>query len=195
MHVSTDKVYGGIDEGSWDEDGPLLPNSPYSASKAGSDLMARAYGRTFGLDVVVTRCSNNNGPYQFPEKVIPLFVTNLMDSLPVPLYRHGMNARHWLHVDDHCRGVQLVLDKGHAGEILSIGGETELTNKDLTCRILRAMGVGEDVITFVEDRKGHDRRYSVDIAKISDELGYAPAVGMDEGLARRPSGTTPNEHW
>ena len=195
VHVSTDEVYGSIDEGSWDEDEPLLPNSPYSASKAGSDLMARAYGRTFGLDVVVTRCSNNYGPYQFPEKVIPLFVTNLMDGLPVPLYGDGLNVRDWLHVDDHCRGIQLVLDKGRAGEIYNIGGGTELTNKDLTYRILRAMGADEDMITPVEDRKGHDRRYSVDIGKISDELGYEPAVGMDEGLAQTIEWYRSNELW
>ncbi len=184
VHVSTDEVYGSIDEGSWPEDHPLAPNSPYSASKASSDLLARSYHRTFGLDVVITRCSNNYGPYQFPEKVIPLFVTNLMDGQQVPLYGDGLNVRDWLHVDDHCRGIQLVLDGGRAGEIYNIGGGTELTNKELTYRLLAAMGAGEEMIRPVEDRKGHDRRYSVDISKISAELGYKPEVDFDTGLAQ-----------
>jgi len=167
VHVSTDEVYGSIDSGSWPEDWPLQPNSPYSASKAGSDLIARAYGRTFGMDVRVTRCSNNYGPYQFPEKVIPLFVTNLMDGLPVPLYGSGTNVRDWLHVDDHCNGIQLVLDRGRAGEVYNIGGGTELTNVELTELILDAMGAGPEMVKRVADRKGHDLRYSVDISKIS----------------------------
>ncbi|MDQ1245849.1 MAG: dTDP-glucose 4,6-dehydratase, partial [Actinomycetota bacterium] len=183
VHVSTDEVYGSIESGSWPEDWPLAPNSPYSASKAGSDLIARSYHRTFGMDVRITRCSNNYGPYQFPEKVIPLFVTNLMDGLPVPLYGEGLNVRDWLHVDDHCNGIQLVLDGGRAGEVYNIGGGTELTNKELTYLILEAMGAGEEMVKRVVDRKGHDLRYSVDISKISEELGYAPAVPFAEGLA------------
>jgi len=183
VHVSTDEVYGSIDEGSWTEEQPLEPNSPYSASKAGSDLVARAYARTHGLPVCVTRCSNNYGPYQFPEKVIPLFVTNLMDGRPVPLYGDGLNVRDWLHVDDHCRGIHLVLEGGRPGEVYNIGGGTELTNTELTERLLAASNAGWDAVERVEDRKGHDRRYSVDISKISRELGYAPLVPFDEGLA------------
>ena len=195
VHVSTDEVYGSIDVGSWPEDQPLAPNSPYSASKASSDLLARSYFRTFGLDVVITRCSNNYGPYQFPEKVIPLFVTNLMDGLRVPLYGDGQNVRDWLHVDDHCRGIALVLDGGRAGEIYNIGGGTELTNKELTYKLLAAMGAGEDMIEPVADRKGHDRRYSVDISKISAELGYRPEVDFEAGLADTIAWYRGNEVW
>ncbi|MBK9434576.1 MAG: dTDP-glucose 4,6-dehydratase [Micrococcales bacterium] len=195
VHVSTDEVYGSIAQGSWDEARPLEPNSPYSASKAGSDLLARAYARTFGLDVVITRCSNNYGPYQFPEKVIPLFVTNLMDGLPVPLYGEGLNVRDWLHVDDHCRGINLVLDKGRSGEVYNIGGGTELTNLELTHRLLAAMGVGQEMVERVQDRLGHDLRYSVDITKISDELGYAPQVPFDQGLADTIAWYRANEAW
>ena len=195
VHVSTDEVYGSIDEGSWDEQQPLLPNSPYSASKAGSDLIARAYSRTHGLDVRITRCSNNYGPYQFPEKVIPLFVTNLMDGRTVPLYGDGLNVRDWLHVDDHCRGIHLVLSKGRPGETYNIGGGTELTNKELTGRLLEAMGATWDSVERVDDRKGHDRRYSVDITKSRTELGYEPLVSFDEGLAATVDWYRANEAW
>jgi len=195
VHVSTDEVYGSIEQGSWSEEFPLAPNSPYSASKASSDLLARSYFRTFGLDVVITRCSNNYGPYQFPEKVIPLFVTNLMDHLPVPLYGDGLNVRDWLHVDDHCRGIVMVLDQGRTGEIYNIGGGTELTNKELTYRLLEAMGADEEMIRRVEDRKGHDRRYSVDITKISEELGYAPQVDFSAGLVETIAWYRDNESW
>ncbi|HET6211479.1 MAG TPA: dTDP-glucose 4,6-dehydratase [Micromonosporaceae bacterium] len=183
VHVSTDEVYGSIPHGSWTETWPLAPNSPYSAAKAGSDLLALAYHRTYGLDVVVTRCSNNYGPYQFPEKVIPLFVTNLLDGRTVPLYGDGGNVRDWLHVADHCAGIDLVLRGGRPGEIYHIGGGTELTNKELTARLLDACGAGWDMVSYVEDRKGHDRRYALDISKIKTELGYAPAVSFDDGLA------------
>ena len=195
VHVSTDEVYGSIDEGSWPEDHPLQPNSPYSASKASSDLLARAYHRTFGMDVRITRCSNNYGPYQFPEKVIPLFVTNLMDGIPVPLYGSGTNVRDWLHVDDHCNGIQLVLEGGRAGEVYNIGGGTELTNLELTDLILQAMGAGEDMIKRVADRKGHDLRYSVDITKIHNELGYSPQVPFEQGLAETIDWYRTNEDW
>ena len=183
VHVSTDEVYGSIESGSWTEDEPLLPNSPYSASKASSDLLARAYHRTHGVPVTITRCSNNYGPYQYPEKVIPLFVTNLIDGGTVPLYGDGLNVRDWLHVDDHCRGLHLVLTKGRAGEIYNIGGGTELTNRELTERLLLATGTGPERVTPVADRLGHDRRYSVDITKISTELGYEPQVPFEQGLA------------
>src|SRR4051795_7747175 len=183
VHVSTDEVYGSIESGSWDEGQPLEPNSPYSASKASSDLLARAYHRTHQVPVCITRCSNNYGPYQFPEKVIPLFVTNLIDGKPVPLYGEGSNIRDWLHVDDHCRGIHLVLTGGRPGEVYNIGGGTELTNKELTGRLLEATGTGWDRVEKVQDRLGHDQRYSVDIGKIRDELGYEPAVPFDQGLA------------
>jgi dTDP-glucose 4,6-dehydratase len=183
VHVSTDEVYGSLDEGAWDENEPLLPNSPYAASKAASDLIVRSYHQTHRMDTVTTRCSNNYGPHHFPEKLIPLFVTNLIDNQPVPLYGDGGNVRDWLHVDDHCRGIALALQKGRAGEIYNIGGGTELTNKELTGLLLEATGRDWGLVTPVEDRKGHDRRYCVNIDKISDELGYAPQVPFDQGLA------------
>jgi dTDP-glucose 4,6-dehydratase len=195
VHVSTDEVYGSIDEGSWPETHPLEPNSPYSASKAGSDLLARSYHRTHGLPVCITRCSNNYGPHQFPEKVIPLFVSNLLDGKKVPLYGDGQNVRDWLHVDDHCRGIQLVAEKGRDGEVYNIGGGTELTNRDLTYRLLAELGAGEDSIEPVADRKGHDRRYSVDWSKIAGELGYAPQVGFAEGLTATVAWYRDNRAW
>lgn len=182
VHVSTDEVYGSIDAGSWSEDHALEPNSPYSASKAGSDLLARVYHRTHGLDVVITRCSNNYGPYQFPEKVIPLFITNLIDGGRVPLYGDGGNVRDWLHVDDHTRAIASVLVGGRAGEVYNIGGGTELTNRELTEALLAATGADWSSVDHVTDRKGHDRRYSVDISKISAELGYRPMVPFEQGL-------------
>jgi dTDP-glucose 4,6-dehydratase len=195
VHVSTDEVYGSISEGSWPEDHPLLPNSPYSASKAGSDLLVRAYNRTHKLDTVITRCSNNYGQYQFPEKVMPLFITNIIEAKKVPLYGNGLNVRDWLHVDDHCRGIALALTKGRAGEVYNIGGGTELTNVELTHKILKAMGVGEEFIQPVEDRKGHDLRYSVDISKINKELGYSPQVNFEEGLEQTINWYKNNEAW
>jgi dTDP-glucose 4,6-dehydratase len=195
VHVSTDEVYGSIDEGSWPETHPLEPNSPYSASKASSDLLARAFHRTHGLPVVITRCSNNYGPYQFPEKVLPLFVTNLMDGGKVPLYGDGLNVRDWLHVADHCRGIQLVAEAGRPGEVYNIGGGTELTNHELTELLLEAMGADWSSVEMVTDRKGHDRRYSVDITKISTELGYAPRVDFAEGLASTVAWYRDNRPW
>ncbi|HEV2784716.1 MAG TPA: dTDP-glucose 4,6-dehydratase [Actinophytocola sp.] len=195
VHVSTDEVYGSIEHGSWPETHVLEPNSPYSASKASSDLLARSFYRTHGLPVCVTRCSNNYGPYQFPEKVIPLFVTNLMDGLKVPLYGDGLNVRDWLHVDDHCRAIQLVADLGRPGEIYNIGGGTELTNRELTNRLLAALGADESMVQPVIDRKAHDRRYSVDITKISEELGYRPEVPFDEGLANTVAWYRENRSW
>ncbi len=183
VHVSTDEVYGSISEGAWPETHPVEPNSPYAASKASSDLIARSYARTHGLNVCITRCSNNYGPYQFPEKVVPLFITNLLDGRKVPLYGDGLNVRDWLHVDDHCRAIQLVLEAARPGEIYNIGGGTELTNKQLTGLLLDACGADWDAVEHVDDRKGHDRRYSVDISKISGELGYQPRVRFEQGLA------------
>ncbi|MEV0899185.1 dTDP-glucose 4,6-dehydratase [Actinoplanes sp. NPDC049802] len=181
--VSSDEVYGSIAEGSWDEGCRVNPNVPYAAAKAASDLMALSYQRTHGLDVVVTRCTNNYGPYQFPEKVIPLFVTSLMDHKPVPLYGDGRNRRDWLHVSDHCRGIQLVLNGGRSGEIYHIGGGAELSNVELTERLLEAFGAGWDLVEWVPDRPGHDRRYSLDTTKIREELGFAPRIAFDDGLA------------
>jgi dTDP-glucose 4,6-dehydratase len=195
VHVSTDEVYGSIDEGSWPEDHPVAPNSPYSASKAASDLLVRSFFITHGLDASITRCSNNYGPYQFPEKVIPLFVTNLVDGLQVPLYGDGLNVRDWLHVDDHCRGIQLVAERGRAGEVYNIGGGTELTNRELTERLLSITGRDHTAIRPVQDRKGHDRRYSVDITKISTELGYAPQVDIDTGLRDTVDWYKNNRGW
>ncbi|MGH9020233.1 MAG: dTDP-glucose 4,6-dehydratase [Acidimicrobiales bacterium] len=195
VHVSTDEVYGSIAVGSWREDHVLEPNSPYSASKAGSDLAALAYHRTYNLDVVVTRCSNNYGPRQFPEKVIPLFVTNLLEGRSVPLYGDGLNVRDWLHVDDHCAGVLAALERGRAGEVYNIGGGTELTNRDLTTRLLTLTGADESRVEPVADRLGHDRRYSVDWSKARDELGYAPSVGFDDGLAATVAWYRDNEWW
>ena len=195
VHVSTNEVYGSIAEGSWPATPPLEPNSPYAASKASSDLIARSYARTHKLDVVVTRCSNNYGPYQFPEKVIPLFVTNLIDGGTVPLYGDGLNVRDWLHLDDHCRGIALVLTGGRAGEVYNIGGGTELTNKELTALLLENTGTDWGRVVPVEDRKGHDRRYSVDIAKISRELGYTPQVPFAQGLADTVQWYRDNRAW
>ena len=195
VHVSTDEVYGSIDSGSWTETWPLAPNSPYSASKAGSDLLALAYHRTHGMDVVVTRCSNNYGPYQFPEKVIPLFVTNLLDGGTVPLYGDGGNVRDWLHVHDHCRGIALVQQKGRAGEVYNIGGGTELSNKELTGLLLEACGADWDRVDYVEDRKGHDLRYSVDWSKARTELGYRPRHEFRAGLADTLVWYRDNRDW
>jgi dTDP-glucose 4,6-dehydratase len=195
LHVSTDEVYGSISEGTWDEQEPLLPNSPYAASKASSDLIARSFFVTHGLDVRITRCSNNFGIYQYPEKVIPLFITNLMEGKKVPLYGDGLNVRDWLHVDDHCRGIQLVIDKGRAGQIYNIGGGTELSNIDLTTMIINAMGATTASIEPVKDRKAHDRRYSVDITKIHNELGYAPQCTLHDTLADIVDWYKNNEQW
>jgi dTDP-glucose 4,6-dehydratase len=195
VHVSTDEVYGSIESGAWREDHLLEPNSPYSSSKAGSDLAALAYHRTFGLNVMVTRCSNNYGPRQFPEKLIPLFVTNLFDGKKVPLYGDGLNVRDWLFVDDHCRGILAVLENGRAGEIYNIGGGTGLTNVEITRALLELCGADESMIEPVEDRLGHDRRYCVDWGKIREELGYRPEVDFDEGLARTVKWYRENESW
>jgi dTDP-glucose 4,6-dehydratase len=195
LHVSTDEVYGSITQGSWDEQEPLLPNSPYAASKASSDLLARSYARTYGLDVRITRCSNNFGTHQFPEKIIPLFVTNLIHGKKVPLYGDGLNIRDWLHVDDHCRGIQLVIEGGNPGEIYNIGGGTELTNRELTTLILKAFDYGDEMVQPVADRLGHDRRYSVNWSKINRELGYSPTKSLETSLEEVISWYRNNESW
>ncbi|MEU8231255.1 dTDP-glucose 4,6-dehydratase [Actinoplanes sp. NPDC048967] len=194
IQVSTDEVYGSIDAGSWTEDDPVLPNSPYSASKASGDLMCRAYHHTYGLDVRVTRCSNTYGPFQYPEKVIPLFVTRLLDGGRVPLYGDGGNMRDWLHVDDHCDGVQTVLERGEPGEIYNIGGGTELSNRELTTMVLAECAADWSVVDRVTDRPGHDRRYSVDITKIK-KLGYEPRTPLARGLADVVAWYRENRAW
>jgi dTDP-glucose 4,6-dehydratase len=194
VQVSTDEVYGSVVSGSWAEDAPLEPNSPYSAAKAGGDLMARAYARTHGLNVSVTRCCNNYGPYQFPEKVIPLFITNLLDGLKVPLYGDGLNVREWVHVDDHCRGIQLVLERGQPGGIYHISGDAELTNADLTRALLECCGAGWDMVTPVEDRKAHDRRYSLDGSALR-RMGYVPRIDFSEGLKQTVRWYQDNRSW
>ncbi|TXS35841.1 dTDP-glucose 4,6-dehydratase [Streptomyces sp. OR43] len=196
VHISTDEVYGSIDEGSWSESEPLAPNSPYSASKASSDLVALSYHRTHGLDVRVTRCSNNYGHHHFPEKVIPLFVTHLLEGRPVPLYGDGAHVRDWLHIDDHVQGIELVRTKGRAGQVYNIGGGTELSNKELTRLLLEACDADWDTdVIHVEDRKGHDRRYSVDCTRIREELGYEPRKDFRTGLAETVRWYRDNRSW
>jgi len=194
VHIGTDEVYGSIEVGSWSEDEPLRPNSPYSAAKASAELLVRAYQVTYGLNISSTRCSNNYGPYQFPEKVIPLFVTNLIDGLQVPLYGDGLNVRDWLHVDDHCSGIAIVIAQGSPGASYNIGGGLELNNRELTERVLAAMGVDWSMVRPVEDRKGHDRRYSVDDGRIR-ALGYAPQHRFEDGLIETIDWYRAHEAW
>jgi dTDP-glucose 4,6-dehydratase len=194
LHISTDEVYGSIDEGSFTETDPLGPRSPYSASKAGSDLIALAYQETYGLPVLVTRSSNNFGPYQFPEKVIPLFVTNLFEGKKVPLYGDGLNVRDWCYVADNCAGVDLVLRQGEIGEIYNIGAANEITNRELTEQLLAAVGVGDEMIEYVEDRLGHDRRYSISTDKIR-ALGWKPERELDEALQETVAWYRDNRWW
>ena len=195
LQVSTDEVYGSIEEGSWTEEWPLQPNSPYSASKASGELLASSYNKTHGTDVVITRCSNNYGTHHFPEKLIPLFITNLIEGKKVPVYGTGENVRDWLHVDDHCRGIYSVLFNGRSGEVYNIGGGRELTNNEITGLILNSMGADESSIEYVEDRKGHDLRYSVDWTKINRELGYEPQVKFGYGLVETIKWYRENEAW
>ena len=195
LQISTDEVYGSITEGSWDEKFPLKPNSPYAASKASADLISQAYHRTYGMDVRITRCSNNYGPYQYPEKVIPLFITNLIQDKKVPLYGQGLNVRDWLHVTDHCRGIHLVLTKGKPGDVFNIGGGRELSNLELTRVILKEMGASEERIEEVADRLGHDFRYSLNIEKITKQLGYKPEVSFEEGISKTIQWYKSNQTW
>ncbi|MGR6320299.1 dTDP-glucose 4,6-dehydratase [Micromonospora soli] len=195
VQVSTDEVYGSITTGAWTEQARLDPNSPYSASKAGGDLLALAYHRTHGLDVVITRGANTYGPYQYPEKIIPLFVTHLLDGHDVPLYGDGGNVRDWLHVDDHCHGIALAQTRGRAGRVYHLGAGAELTNRDLTARLLAACGAGWDRVRPVADRKGHDRRYALDTSTTRRELGWIPAVDLDAGLAATVDWYRDNRAW
>ena len=196
LQVSTDEVYGAIPKGSWDEDEPLKPNSPYSASKAGADLLVLAYGKTFGLNIGITRCCNNYGLRQFPEKIIPLFVSNLIDGKRVPIYGDGNQIREWVHVDDHCRGVFEVLQNGKPGEIYNIAGTDELRNIELARKIISYFDKNEDeAFEFVEDRKGHDFRYSLTGNKSRTELGIEPKIDFETGLRETIEWYVANESW
>ncbi|MFF4413277.1 dTDP-glucose 4,6-dehydratase [Streptosporangium sp. NPDC001559] len=194
VQVSTDEVYGSIDVGSWAEDAPLRPRSPYSAAKAGGDMIAQAYAVTHGLPVSITRCGNNYGPNQYPEKVIPLFVTNLLQGRKVPLYGDGGNVRDWIHVADHCAGIRLVAERGEPGEVYHIAGTAELTNVQLTTLLLEACDADWDMVERVEDRKGHDRRYSLDDSRLR-ALGYRPSVPFERGLAATVRWYADNPDW
>jgi dTDP-glucose 4,6-dehydratase len=194
VHIGTDEVYGSVEVGSSKETDPLEPRSPYSASKAGSDLIALSYHATHGVPVVVTRCTNNFGPYQYPEKAIPLFTTNLLDGKKIPLYGDGLNERDWLYVDDHCTGVHLVLEKGNVGEIYNIGAGNETPNRVLVDKLLALLGKDDSSVNYVADRLGHDRRYSVDIAKIT-ALGWKRARSLDEALEQTVAWYRDNRWW
>jgi dTDP-glucose 4,6-dehydratase len=196
VHVSTDEVYGSIDPPhEADESYPLRPSSPYSASKAGSDLLALSYFTTYKLPVVVTRASNNYGPYQFPEKLIPLMISNALDGKPLPIYGDGLQERDWLHVDDHCRAVAAVLEKGRPGQVYNIGGNRALPNRDVVRMILAATGMPESLMTPVEDRPGHDRRYAITTAKLTRETGWTPQVEFEAGLAETVRWYRENAAW
>ncbi len=197
VQVSTDEVYGtlGPDDPPFRETTPLAPNSPYAASKAGADLLVRAAHHTFGMDTVITRCSNNYGPYQFPEKLIPLFITNLLADVPVPVYGDGRQVRDWIHVLDHCRGIGAALRRGRPGEVYNFGGRSERFNIDVTLALLKLCGKTEDLIRHVTDRLGHDRRYAVDCSRSEAELGWRPTVAFEQGLAETVEWYRTNTRW
>jgi dTDP-glucose 4,6-dehydratase len=194
VHIGTDEVYGSVEVGSSKETDPLEPRSPYSASKAGSDLIALSYHHTYGVNVTVTRCTNNFGPYQFPEKAIPLFTTNLLDGRPIPLYGDGLNERDWIFVDDHCAGVHLVLQRGEPGEIYNIGAGNETPNRVLVDKLLALVGAGEELVEYVPDRLGHDRRYSVDITKVT-ALGWERRHSLDAALEQTVAWYRDHRWW
>ncbi len=197
IQVSTDEVYGSLspEAPGFQEDTPLAPNSPYSASKAAADLLVRSYFRTYGLPAAITRCSNNYGPYQFPEKLIPLFITNALENKPLPVYGDGLNVRDWIHVEDHCRALALVLQQGWEGEIYNIGGNGERNNLEMTETILALLRKPKSLVRFVTDRPGHDRRYAVDFGKIQKELGWSPIYALEEGLAQTVRWYISHEEW
>ena len=196
VHVSTYEVYGSLGkEGYFTEKSPLEPNSPYSASKADSDLLVRAYRHTFGFPCIITRCSNNYGPYQFPEKLIPLMISNALENKPLPVYGDGMNVRDWLYVKDHCRAIDEVLQRGKLGEVYNIGGNNEWHNIDIVKLVLKEMGKPESLISFVEDRLGHDRRYAIDANKIKRELGWEPQVKFEDGIKATIKWYLNNKKW
>lgn len=196
VQISTDEIYGSLGEtGYFTEETPFDPNSPYSSSKASADLIALSYYETFGMDISITSCSNNYGPYQFPEKLIPLMVTNAMEGKKLPIYGDGLNVRDWLHVEDHCQAIDLVLRKGRAGEIYNIGGHNERTNNEIVHLIVDYLDVSEELITYVEDRLGHDRRYAIDPTKIEQELGWKPKYTFDSGIIETIEWYKANEKW
>ncbi|PIP28405.1 MAG: dTDP-glucose 4,6-dehydratase [Candidatus Moranbacteria bacterium CG23_combo_of_CG06-09_8_20_14_all_35_22] len=196
-HISTDEVFGslGPNDTLFNETTPYDPRSPYSASKASSDHLVRAYFHTFGLPITISNCSNNYGPFQFPEKLMPLFITNLIENKKIPLYGDGMNVRDWLFVEDHCEAIDLILQKGKIGETYCVGGNCEKTNKEITYKILELLGKGEEMIEFVADRKGHDRRYAIDSSKIQRELGWAPKNNFESGIEKTVTWYQENENW
>lgn len=196
LQVSTDEVYGALGkEGMFTESTPLSPNSPYSAAKAGADLVCRAYHETFGLPLNITRCSNNYGPYQFPEKLIPLMIHNCTQGKPLPVYGDGMQIRDWLHVSDHCSAIYAVLQRGEAGEVYNIGGNNERANIEIVRQIIRTLGASDQLITYVKDRPGHDRRYAIDNTKISSQLGWKPAYTFEQGLDETIAWYRANTDW
>ncbi|MBP7937412.1 MAG: dTDP-glucose 4,6-dehydratase [Phycisphaerae bacterium] len=196
LQVSTDEVYGSLGPtGLFTEQTPLHPNSPYSASKAAADLLVLSYHHTYGMPVVITRCSNNYGPFQFPEKLIPLFITNLMEGKKVPVYGDGMNVRDWIHVSDHCRAIRRVIESGKPGEVYNVGGNSEQTNIAITRRLLELLGRDDSSIEYVRDRPGHDRRYAIDASKIARELGWRPQVAFEQGLADTVAWYREHESW
>jgi dTDP-glucose 4,6-dehydratase len=195
IQVSTDEVYGSIESGSWDENFPLKPNSPYAASKASADLITLAYQKTYSLDLMISRCCNNYGPNQFPEKIIPLFITNLIQGKKIPVYGDGLNVREWIHVDDHCHGLELIFENGKPGEVYNLGSNAEFTNLELTNELLKSFGFGEDMINYVADRLGHDRRYSLNFEKASKDLGYKPGISFESGLFETIEWYKKNTNW
>lgn len=196
LQVSTDEVYGALGkEGKFSETTPLSPNSPYSAAKASADLVCRAYAETFGLPLNITRCSNNYGPFQFPEKLIPLMIHNCMQGKPLPVYGDGMQVRDWLHVSDHCSAIYTVLTRGFSGEVYNIGGNNERANIEIVKLILKTVGAGEELITYVKDRPGHDRRYAIDNTKITEELGWSPAYTFEQGMTETIEWYQHNTDW
>jgi len=196
VHVSTDEVYGSLGPGGYfTEKSPLAPNSPYAASKAGSDLLVRSYCHTFGFPAIITRCSNNYGPYQFPEKLIPLIIANALENKPLPVYGDGLNVRDWLYVKDHCQAIDTVLHHGKTGETYNIGGHNEWRNIDVVKLILKELGKSESLITYVKDRPGHDRRYAIDASKLKGELDWEPTVKFEEGMIRTIAWYLKNKEW
>ena len=195
IQVSTDEVYGSIESGSWDENFPLKPNSPYAASKASADLITLAYQKTYSLDLMISRCCNNYGPNQFPEKIIPLFITNLIQGKKIPVYGDGLNVREWIHVDDHCRGLELIFENGKSGEVYNLGSDAELTNLALTNELLQYFGFGVDMINYVADRLGHDRRYSLNFNKALKDLSYKPEISFQTGLSETIGWYKENTNW
>lgn len=196
IHISTDEVYGALgDKGKFSEETPLMPNSPYAASKASGDMLVRAYHETYGLPAIIVRPSNNYGPYQFPEKYIPLMITNLLEERPIPIYGEGRNVRDWLFVEDNCRSIDLILQKGKVGETYNVGGNAEMRNIDIAKKVLEIMGKDETFITFVKDRPGHDYRYALDNSKIESELGWRPAIDIEGGLKKTVQWYKDNEWW